>query len=102
MQTVNQGLEAAINNYASAALALAAEPASAFSINNSYVLFIASEGGTDIFEGIDTLARHMASTVTATNNQLQTIEVKCYLYKLVELQQAGMPLVKFEAQAVHG
>ena len=75
LQSVTQGLEAAINNYASAALALAAQPVSAFGINNSYVLFIASEGGTDIYEGIDTLAKHMSSRVPAANARLQTIQV---------------------------
>ena len=75
LQAVNQGLEAAINNYASAALALAAQPASDFSINNSYVLFIANEASTDIYEGIDTLANHMIAQVLAVNSRLETIEV---------------------------
>lgn len=79
LQSVNQGLEAAINNYASAAIALASQPTSDFSINNSYVLFIASEGTTDIYEGIDTLANHMVAQATATNSQLQTIEVRACL-----------------------
>ena len=75
MQSVNQGLQAAINTYASAALALAAQPVSGFSINNSYVLFISSESSTDIYEGIDTLANHMASVVRSQISRLQTIEV---------------------------
>lgn len=75
VQSVNQGLQAAINTYVSAALALAAQPVSGFSINNSYVLFIATESSTDIFEGIDTLADHMASQVKAQISRLQTIEV---------------------------
>ena len=79
LQSVNQGLEAAINNYASAAITLASQPPSAFSINNSYVLFIASEGATDIYEGIDTLAKHMISKVKSKNSELQTIEVRACL-----------------------
>lgn len=76
LQAVNQGLEAAINNFASAALALATQPASDFSINNSYVLFIASEASTDIYEGIDTLAKHMIAKVLAVNLRVEAIEVR--------------------------
>ena len=76
LQAVNQGLEAAINNYASAALALASQPASDFSINNSYVLFITSEASTDIYEGIDTLANHMVAQVSAVTSRVETIEVR--------------------------
>lgn len=74
-QVLNQGLQAAINNYASAALALAAQPDSALSINNSYVLFIASQGATEIYEGIDTLAQYMIAQVAAINSRVETIEV---------------------------
>lgn len=80
MQSVNQGLQAAINTYASAALALAAQPVSGYNVNNSYALFIFSESTTDIYEGIDTLANHLASKVKAQISQLQTIEV--YFHKV--------------------
>lgn len=73
---MNQGLEAAISNYASAALALAEQPVSDFSINNSYVQFIAAEASTDIYEGIDTLANHMIARVLATTSHLATVEVR--------------------------
>lgn len=79
VQSVNQGLQAAINTYVSAALALAAQPVSGFSINNSYVLFISSESSTDIYDGIDTLANHMASQVSDQIKRLQTIEVNACL-----------------------
>lgn len=82
LQAVNQGLQAAINNYASDALALAAQPASELSINNSYVLFISSEASTDIYEGIDTLANHMIAQVSAVNSRLETIEVSSWYQRL--------------------
>ena len=73
---MNQGLQAAINTYASAALALAAQPVSAFSINNSYVLFISIQSTTEIYEGIDTLAHYMIAQVTAINSRVKTVEVR--------------------------
>lgn len=78
VQATNQGLEAAVNTFASAALALAELPAADFSINNSYVLQIASTCSTDIYEGIDTIANHVLSQVTASNTRLMTIQVGCF------------------------
>ena len=85
LQAVNQGLEAAINNYASAALALAEQPVSDVSINNSYVLFISAEASTDIYEGIDTLANHMIAQVSAINSRVETIEVRLWYQEMLLL-----------------
>ena len=78
VQATNQGLEAAVNTFASTALSLAVLPATDFSINNSYVLQIVSTCSTDIYEGIDTIANHVLDQVTTANNSLMTIQVGCF------------------------
>ena len=63
MQAMNQGLEAAINNYASNALSLAAEPASRLGINNTYLDFIALTSPYDVLDGITRLADYSIGKV---------------------------------------
>ena len=73
---MTQGLEAAINTYAQNALALANEPTSALSINNTYLLFLALTSPYDVLEGIDTLAQYSIGRTEAVYTRLMTIEVR--------------------------
>lgn len=79
LQATNQGLEAAINTYASQALSLSAISEADFSINNTYVLFIVETSSTDIYEGITTLAKYSIAQAKAVNTRLMTIQVSIVL-----------------------
>ena len=79
LQATNQGLEAAINVYASQALSLSAISEADFSINNTYVLFIVETSSTDIYEGINTLAKYTIAQAEAVNTRLMTIQVSIVL-----------------------
>lgn len=78
LQVTNQGLQACINNYVSAAVALSQENTSALTINNTYWLTIALVGPADLFEGVETLAAHCLSSVTATTTSVMTIDVSSF------------------------
>ena len=85
LQVTNQGLQACINNYVSAAVALSQDNTSSLTINNTYWLTISLGGAADLYEGVETLAAHCLSTVTATTTSVMTIDVSPFDVHLLKV-----------------